>query len=245
MSQEAWRSVNSARIAFCAITVKQSEKLSDEDTVRYIQENPYVQYYLGLYEFHAETLFDPSMMVHFRKRFPIEFIAKVNENICTGKWPEEMRNVDHNDDDPGKGSGGSTGDGATDLEDTEEENSGTLIMDATVADADIKYPTDINLLNHCREHLEKAIELLWPEVPHDQHKYPYSRKKARKAYLNISKSKKWTRSKLHTGIGQQLWNIEKAMERLDEMQHLVKDWEEKFPYWLKSRLLVLPEVYLQ
>ena len=29
--------------------------------------------------------FYPSMMVHFRKRFPIEFIAKVNEYVCTGK----------------------------------------------------------------------------------------------------------------------------------------------------------------
>ena len=27
------------------------ERLSDEDTVRYIQENPYVQYYLGLHNF--------------------------------------------------------------------------------------------------------------------------------------------------------------------------------------------------
>jgi hypothetical protein len=85
MSQETGRGEISARIAFGAISLRQSERLSDEDTVRYIQENPYVQYYLGLHEFHMEPLFDPSMMVHFRKRFPIEFIAKVNEYICTGK----------------------------------------------------------------------------------------------------------------------------------------------------------------
>ena len=65
--------------------------------VRYIQENPYVQYYLGLHEFHMEPLFDSSMMVHFRKRFPIEFVAKVNEYICTGKWPEEMRMIQGQD----------------------------------------------------------------------------------------------------------------------------------------------------
>ena len=85
MSQETGRGEISARIAFGAISLRQSERLSDEDTVRYIQENPYVQYYLGLHEFHMEPLFDPSMMVHFRKRFPIEFIAKVNEYVCTGK----------------------------------------------------------------------------------------------------------------------------------------------------------------
>ena len=70
--------------------------------------------------------------------------------------------------------------------------------------ADIKYPTDIDLLNQCREHLETAIDLLWPYVSHEQHKYPYNRKKARQSFLNISKSKKWTAKKLHTGIGQQL-----------------------------------------
>lgn len=62
------------------------------------RKNTYVQYCLGLHEFHTEPLFDPSMMAHFRKRFPIEFVAKVNEYIYTGKWPEEVRDVDRNDD---------------------------------------------------------------------------------------------------------------------------------------------------
>ena len=244
MSQETGRGEISARIAFGAISLRQSERLSDEDTVRYIQENPYVQYYLGLHEFHMEPLFDPSMMVHFRKRFPIEFIAKVNEYICTGKWPEDIRKVDRNDDEPGKGSGGS-GSETSSVEANTAPNSGTLIMDATVAGADIKYPTDIDLLNQCREHLETAIDLLWPYVSHEQHKYPYNRKKARQSFLNISKSKKWTRKKLHAGIGLQLDHIEKATERLNEMQFLVPNWEEIFPYWLKDRLLVIPTVYLQ
>ena len=244
MSQETGRGAISARIAFGAVSLRQSEGLSDEGTVRTIQENPYVQYYLGLHEFHMEPLFDPSMMVHFRKRFPIEFVAKVNEYICTGKWPEEMRDVDRNDDDPGKGSG-SGGNSETTPAATDVPNSGTLIMDATVADADIKYPTDIDLLNQCREHLETAIDLLWPYVSHEQHKYPYNKKKARQSFLNISKSKKWTQKKLRTGIGQQLDYIEKATERLTEMQFLLPDWEKVFPYWLKDRLLVIPKVYLQ
>ena len=50
---------------------------------------------------------------------------------------------------------------------------------------------------------------------------------------------------MHTGIGQQLEYIEKAMERLLEMQFLVPNWEKILPYWLKDRLLVIPKVYLQ
>ena len=51
MSQETGRGAIPARIAFGAVSLWQSERLSDEDTVRYIQENPYVQYYLGLHNF--------------------------------------------------------------------------------------------------------------------------------------------------------------------------------------------------
>ena len=56
-----------------------------------------MQYFLGLHEFTQEPLFDASMMVHFRKRFPVEDVARINEYVCTGKWPEDGRNVDRND----------------------------------------------------------------------------------------------------------------------------------------------------
>lgn len=60
-----------------------------------------MQYFLGLQEFRTEALFDPSMMVHFRKRFPVEQVAKINEFVCTGKWPETEPPADDNgrDDD--------------------------------------------------------------------------------------------------------------------------------------------------
>lgn len=45
--------------------------------------------------FH-EALFDPSMMVHFRKRFPVNEVAQINEYLCTGKRPDGMRDVDRN-----------------------------------------------------------------------------------------------------------------------------------------------------
>ena len=36
-----------------------------------------------------------------------------------------------------------------------------MILGATVAPADIKYPTDIDLLNKSREHLETAVDIVW------------------------------------------------------------------------------------
>ena len=267
---ERGRPAISSRIAFGSIFIKENDNLTDEGTVAAIAENPYMQYFLGLTAFQAEPLFDPSMMVHFRKRFPVEEVAKINEYICTGVWPDQQRNVDRNDaqeesqqdENPDnnqeppavkgqeKSSKSSKRDKNTSKkklkrEKKQKKNRGKLIMDATVAPADIKYPTDIDLLNKSREHLETAVDILWKEVPHKGHKLPYSPKKARKSYLSLAKSKKWTEAKCRTAIGDQLRCIQQATKRLEELEVLVPDYEKRFPAWLHRRLEVIPLVYAQ
>jgi len=242
MSEDVGRRAIPSRVAFCACFIKQYEKLSDERIPEAISENPYMQYFAGLHEFTTEPLFDSSMMVHFRKRFPVNLVAEVNEYICTGKWPENSRDVDRDHDDHGHGGG------ASEPELPEPENTshnGKLILDATVAPADIKYPTDIDLLNKCREYLETAVDIIWPMVPHEGHKLPYNPKRARKSYLNISKSKKWTKAKLSKGIGDQLRCIELARERLQQLLSLCPTAMDEFPSWLRKRLEVVPLVYEQ
>ena len=263
---ERGRPATSSRVAFGAIFIKENDNLTDESTVAAIAENPYMQYFLGLTAFQAEPLFDPSLMVHFRKRFPVEEVAKINEYICTGVWPEQQRNVDRNDtqdENPrnnhpnppdvnvqeksaqsGK-KNKNTSKKKLKKEKKQKKNRGKLIMDATVAPADIKYPTDIDLLNKSREHLETAVDILWKEVPHKGHKLPYSQKAARKSYLSLAKSKKWTEKKCRAAIGDQLRYIEQATKRLEELQNLVPDCKKLFPTWLQRRLEVIPLVYAQ
>lgn len=127
----------SARIAFGSLHIQASECFTDEKTVENISENPYLQYFLGLHEFQAEPLFDPSMMTHFRKRFTADDIAKINEEL--------YRRTHTPKDKPPHDSG----------------NSGTLVLDATAAPADVRYPTDLSLLNECRENIEKLIDSVW------------------------------------------------------------------------------------
>lgn len=119
-----------------------------------ISANPYMQYFLGVTAFQAESLFDSSMMVHFRKRFPVEEVAKINEYICTGAWTEQQRDVDHNDtqDDHSGPSDTNvqelsaqnakkdknTSKKKLKKEKKQKKNRGKLIMDAAVAPADIK-----------------------------------------------------------------------------------------------------------
>ncbi len=261
MSGETGRPAISSRIAFGAIFIKEYCHITDEDTVTNLQENSYMQYFVGLHEFHPEPLFDPSMMVHFRKRFPVEEVAKINEYVCTGRWPEEQRNVDRNDnsedgDEPpcaggGAGSKPSVQKGSANPNTSKKKkarrkkNRGKLILDATVAPADIKHPTDIDLLNRSREHLETAVDILWPHVPHTSHKLPYSAKKARKSYLKLVKSKKWARANCRRAIGEQLRYIELASQQMRKLSSQLPNHETLFPRWLRDRLAVIPVVYRQ
>lgn len=85
------------------------------------------------------------------------------------------------------------------------KNEGTLVLDATCAPASIAYPRDLQLLNDSREHLENMIDDLHSQV---SGKKPRTyRQKARKQYLNVSKSKRPTRKKMRQAIRQQLEHV--------------------------------------
>ncbi len=55
----------------------------------YLSENPYAQYFVGLKEFRPDPLFDAFTMVHFRKRFGPEMLAKINERLYELTNPQE------------------------------------------------------------------------------------------------------------------------------------------------------------
>ena len=56
------------RIVIGALIIKHKLKLSDEETVQSIEENPYMQFFLGLDEFSPEPLFSSSLFVEWRKK---------------------------------------------------------------------------------------------------------------------------------------------------------------------------------
>ena len=75
----------SARIALGSLIIKEKLGLSDEETVEQIRENPYLQYFLGYEAYRDEQPFDPSMMVHFRKRLGGEIVTCANHRRRAGR----------------------------------------------------------------------------------------------------------------------------------------------------------------
>jgi hypothetical protein len=58
----------SPRIVLGALIIKHKENLSDEKTILAIQENVYMQFFVGLKEFQTKKIFDSSLFVTIRKR---------------------------------------------------------------------------------------------------------------------------------------------------------------------------------
>ena len=71
----------SVRMALGALIIKERLGVTDEECVEQIHENPYLQYFCGLKEFTTETPFHPTMYVHFRKRFPVDVLNRINEAV--------------------------------------------------------------------------------------------------------------------------------------------------------------------
>nr|MDU9044565.1 hypothetical protein [Candidatus Electrothrix aestuarii] len=69
------------------------------------------------------------------------------------------------------------------------ENKGKMLVDATVAEQAIRYPTDLSLLNEAREISEQLIDDLYKQSGYPKKPRTY-RRVARKNYLNLAKKKK-------------------------------------------------------
>ena len=62
------RPAKEARLVIGAVIIKHKLCLSDEETVQQIQENPYLQYFVGLPGYQMQAPFVPSLFVEIRKR---------------------------------------------------------------------------------------------------------------------------------------------------------------------------------
>ena len=186
------------RMALGALIIKERCGYSDAETVEQIRENPYLQYFIGLPEFQTKAPFEASLMVHYRKRLRAKVLHEVNEAICDVQ-KEDAKGSD--DDNPPENPSG-------------EKNRGTLILDATRAPADIRFPTDLGLLNEAREKLEAMIDTLYEPFKDEMVKPRTYRRNARRDYLNPAKSKRPKPKAIRRAVGKQLRYIKRDVKTI-------------------------------
>jgi len=240
------------RLAFGALFIKQRLGLTDEETEEQIRENTYMQFFLGFTGYSSKAPFDPSMMVHFRKRFSEEDLKRINELIVERGKAMVMEAVsphqdDDGSDDPGAGPGNqiTLADLVKPADWPEGKPWGTLTVDASCTPADITYPTDLKLLNEARESTERIIDDLCKQhSDFRKHKPHYDRGRARAVFLNVAKQKKPRRRKIKAAIRRQLDYLQRNLEAIDALITSGATLSSLKTHWW-HKLLVISELHRQ
>ena len=223
----------SPRIVLGALIIKHQENLSDEKTIQAIQENIYMQFFVGLEGFQTDKIFDSSLFVAIRKR-----IGKTEFDLLNA---ELIKSLSHKKD--ARNSSKKGGDKK------HPPNKGKLQADATVADQYITFPTDAKLLNSSRKKLDEMIDKLYDYHDKQMVKPRTYKRVLNTDFLNYSKKKNKSKSahrkmkrKLLEGVNRNL-NFVKAM--LPDM--LVLKMGKEYPLSKKDLALleVIALVYLQ
>lgn len=169
----------SPRIVLGALIIKHLEKLDDRGVILAIQENLYMQYFIGLQEFTPDPVFDPTLFVDIRKRVGHKTFDNLTVDLI--KSASHKKDARHNKKNK------------KDDNVDEPKNKGKMQTDATVADQYITYPTDNGILNESRKKCQQIIDKLY-ELNGKQGVKPRTyRKILDKAYLSYSKKKKKTK----------------------------------------------------
>jgi transposase, IS5 family len=227
------------RMVLGALIIKERLGTSDAETVEQIRENPYLQYFLGLSEYTNQAPFDASMLVHFRKRLSLEIVGHINERIVLNALASSSKTGTE-----------TTNEGYSKQENEEGEvdvsnNQGQLILDASCAPADIRYPTDLSLLNEAREHTETIIDLLYEQVKEEVEKKPRTyRQQARQEYLKIAKQRKVNHKTRRKAIRKQLGYLRRNLAHIDALIAQGASLSQLDPQ-LYRKLLVISELYRQ
>lgn len=234
------------RVVIGSLIIKHICDLSDRETVQQIQENMYMQYFIGYSSFSDKEPFDPSLFVEFRKRLGIEQINEINEkilNMCTQKnepvadskdvtaslpavvteepliptiITAQSEVVDNNQPSSEKVIEETLIPTTTSTQPSAVTHAGKLIVDATACPQDISYPTDLNLLNDSREKAEELIDFLYDPAKHDKKPRAY-RKNARKAYLKTAQKKRKTKKEIRNAIRKQLCFLKRNIKSISKL----------------------------
>lgn len=248
LSATSGRPCKDARIVIGAIIIKHKLSVSDEETVEQIRENPYLQYFIGLKGFQSKAPFAPSLLVEVRKRMGQGVFDEFHEAVIESVKRKKTKQVIKDSDDDGTNSALSSNDAESDKDKVDApQNHGKLILDATVAEQAIRYPTDLGLLNEARELSERIIDILYTNSPQPRTKKPRTyRQNARKAFLSIAKQKRPSNKKRRAAIREQLQYLRRNLNHIEVMLTAYPYGESlPLPNWLIRRYWVLPHLYDQ
>ena len=220
-SSRGGRPPKPSRLVIGAVIIKHKLGLSDEETVRQIQENPYLQFFCGLPSFSARQPFAPSLSVEIRKRMGETVFDQFQDAIIDQITEAPEDNPPETEPDELDGTAEDSHerkDEKTEDETTKDEvkHQGKLIIDATACDQMIRFPTDIALLNEAREISERLIDRLYKVVSPAKKPRTY-RQKARKDFLGFIKQRRPRKNVRRTALRKQLQYLRRNLGHISRL----------------------------
>ncbi len=220
MSDRYGRPGKDARMVIGALIIKHKLTLSDEETVLQIQENPYLQYFVGFSSYKDEPPFAPSLFVDIRKRMGQEVFSSFEQVILDKVGSSRKTSAEP------------------------VANKGKLLVDATVAEQAIRYPTDLSLLNEAREISEHLIDELYALSDYSRKPRTY-RRKARKLYLNLAKNKKPGSKLRRRGLREQLQFLRRNLKHISCLLDHLGSTPFPLEYKLQRKYWIIQHLYNQ
>jgi hypothetical protein len=127
---DAGRPAKDAQFVLALLLLKHMTKLSDREIVAEVLENPYKQAFCGFHSMATEEMLDPSTLARVRKRLGSKFFKELEKKTYSVLIERGIIRA--------RG----------------------MLVDATVFPEEIKYPTDVGLLNDVRRWLVRTIRKL-------------------------------------------------------------------------------------
>jgi hypothetical protein len=187
------------RMIIGSLIIKHKLKLSDEETISTISENPYMQFFLGLDNYTPDPLFSPTLFVEIRKKLGKKVFDEFTTIIISVSSPDNKQPQG-------------------------VKNKGKLKLDATVSDQYIRYPNDLGILNEAREKTETIIDKLFAQGYATEPVKPRTyRKLAHQRYVLLAKKKNKATNEIRKEIRYQLNCIERNLGHIDKMINTIED----------------------
>jgi IS5 family transposase len=199
--------------------LKYTDDLSDEELCARWLENPYYQYFCGEEFFQHRLPFDRSSMTRWRQRMGDErLLALLQESLAVAVKTKAAKPSDFT----------------------------RVIVDTTVQEKNVAFPTDAKLIHRARERLVRQAKVAGVDL---RQSYTRVGKKALIAYQRYAHAKQYKRArkqlrKLKSYLGRTIRDIRRKIKGNEALENAFRR-----PLWLGQRVMTqkprdpLPKIY--
>lgn len=241
-----------ARMVLGAMIIKHKFNLGDIETIEMIRENPYMQYLCGLHEYTDKPIFNPSLFVVIRSRISEKELNDMTVCLMEKRMQISEARRECEDESSNENNGGghpvsetetSDGNAAPFVDAQGREHEGVLKIDATCADAEMRYPVDVDIIHDgCRkvtDYIKKVCRVFGLRKPATNYKY------ARQVYMQLVKKSKKKGKMVRETIAMMLNYLHKDIRILLDLLSKNKNYYECFFLYEKSILTATLKMYHQ